>query len=371
MPARDPKSLIKVVGEILDCIPDYVGIIDEDRKIHFVNKALHEMVDAEMKEIIDQYCNIMVHGLIAPPKECPLLQSIRTGEPQKNEYYSREHDVWYSLEIYPMNIEIDGKKTFLHIARDISDKKRFEDAILRVNNIGEFYLDLLTHDISNMVQPILSYLQLLNEIPELNMKYGKFISIPLEEAKRISKLTKIIRRLSLHEPRKHIIVTVYMKEEIEKCIEEMNRQFPEKNINVIFSHDSYLGPIDICNEFMNPIFKICRYITKLSDDRSINLQITLKLNKNEELFYLTATGDGPAFNKGFLDKYFDRYYDGVFKKEGLGYDIAFYQELLRRLGSDIHLEPDLVRKGKVKVVIILPVNKAECFITTHLRQAYL
>ena len=82
------------------------------------------------------------------------------------------------------------------------------------------------------------------------------------------------------------------------------------------------------------------------------------LNDEEDKFYLMATGDNEAFNKGFLDRYFNRYYNGVFKKEGLGFDISLYQELLRNLGGDIHLEPDIERKGKVKIVIMLPVERA-------------
>ena len=235
MPTQDPENLIKALGEIINCFPYYVTIIDEERRIHYANEAICNAVNIDMKEIIGQYCNQVIHGLNKPPKECPLFQSIITDKPQVNEYYSEDRDSWYALEMYPLHIELNGKKMFLHMAQDISKNKKLEETMIREKKIGEFYLDLLTHDISNMVQPILSYLQMLNEIPDISMKYEKFIRIPLKETRRIAFLTKKVRMLSFIGSTPSIVIKVYLKEEIKKCVNEIKNEHPEKIINVEFT----------------------------------------------------------------------------------------------------------------------------------------
>jgi len=357
MPTQDPENLIKALGEIINCFPYYVTIIDEERRIHYANEAICNAVNIDMKEIIGQYCNQVIHGLNKPPKECPLFQSIITDKPQVNEYYSEDRDSWYALEMYPLHIELNGKKMFLHMAQDISKNKKLEETMIREKKIGEFYLDLLTHDISNMVQPILSYLQMLNEIPDISMKYEKFIRIPLKETRRIAFLTKKVRMLSFIGSTPSIVIKVYLKEEIKKCVNEIKNEHPEKIINVEFTSESYLGPIYIVSEIVDQLLKMCKQITRLDDDQDINIYLTMILDRDEDKLYLVVTGDNKTFSNEFMEKYFDRSFNSILKKDRFGLDIAFFQELLRRLGGDIHFEPDLERKNHVKMVFTLPVEK--------------
>jgi len=64
-------------------------------------------------------------------------------------------------------IEYDGRPAILVTAVDVTDRKRAEESLRRARDSAEMYLDLMGHDINNLDQVAMGYLEMaMKSIPE-------------------------------------------------------------------------------------------------------------------------------------------------------------------------------------------------------------
>ena len=110
---------------ILDSLPYYAILLDEDHKIVFANKAVVRYKnDMHCSQFVGEYCPNVMHGINSPIKECPLIQSLATSKIVEKEVYDEKNESWVSSAIYPTGLETDrGKKIFLHTIQDITETK--------------------------------------------------------------------------------------------------------------------------------------------------------------------------------------------------------------------------------------------------------
>ncbi len=114
--------------QLIDAVPFYVMLVDEEHHILMVNEAIEDQLGVDPEEIVGGYCPQVVHGLDKGEEYpgCPLPQAVQTDEPVTKE----THDPllgWFLSGIYPTGYETeDGKRIFLHVIRDINKRKEAE-----------------------------------------------------------------------------------------------------------------------------------------------------------------------------------------------------------------------------------------------------
>jgi len=70
-------------------------------------------------------------------------------------------------ELTPGLTEYDGRPAILVTAVDVTDRKRAEESLRRARDSAEMYLDLMGHDINNLDQVAMGYLEMaMKSIPE-------------------------------------------------------------------------------------------------------------------------------------------------------------------------------------------------------------
>jgi PAS domain S-box-containing protein len=77
----------------------------------------------------------------------------------------------------------------------IAARKRAEHELLEAKKQAELYLDLMGHDISNMHQIAIGYLELVGEFPEHAVSDRSILDKPLEALKRSAQLIDNVRKL--------------------------------------------------------------------------------------------------------------------------------------------------------------------------------
>ena len=96
-------------------------------------------------------------------------------------------------------VDYGGRPAGLAMAFDVSDRKRAEDALVGAKAQAELYVDLMGHDINNMNQVSLGFLELAHDMIEMNGKLGEDNVVLLDKAmdslKNSSQLIDSVRKM--------------------------------------------------------------------------------------------------------------------------------------------------------------------------------
>jgi PAS domain S-box-containing protein len=138
------------VQALLDVIPFYVMLVDEEHEILLTNKALRSDLGLDPEKIIGGYCPKVVHGMDEPYPGCPLEEALETGKSVEREFFNSETGRWVSSAVY-----LTGKKTqggreiFVHFINDITERKRAEEEVRKNYDIQKVINTILRLSLEN------------------------------------------------------------------------------------------------------------------------------------------------------------------------------------------------------------------------------
>jgi PAS domain S-box-containing protein len=138
----------------LDTISDFVSVHDRDFRIVRANRALADFVGVDPKDLIGRQCHDLLHGTAEPPAKCPHVRAIQTGATVTEEIWDPQAGIQFLVTCSPF-LNPDGEEIgSVHVARDISKRKRAEQE--RENLIAQLQEALSTVKILSGLLPICS-----------------------------------------------------------------------------------------------------------------------------------------------------------------------------------------------------------------------
>jgi PAS domain S-box-containing protein/putative nucleotidyltransferase with HDIG domain len=112
-----------------DAVPDLVAILDTNFHIVQINKAMADRLNLTPHECMGQICYKLVHGTEKPPSSCPHALSLNDGLEHIAEVREERLGGDFIVSTSPI-LESDGRMiSCVHVARDITERKRAEDAL--------------------------------------------------------------------------------------------------------------------------------------------------------------------------------------------------------------------------------------------------
>lgn len=137
--ARDVTESMRKKQELLqakedweqtfDSVPDLVMILDREHNIMKANRATGATLGVEVEELRGRKCYEAVHGSDKPPDFCPHVQAMKDGREHWVEMTEPRLNASYRVSTTPW---ADSDGTIIksvHVARDISDQRRYEKAL--------------------------------------------------------------------------------------------------------------------------------------------------------------------------------------------------------------------------------------------------
>ncbi len=117
--------------DFIDALPFYVMIIDETHHILMGNAAVRKDLGLDPEEIVGKFCPEVVHGLNSPYPGCPLEEAVQTGDSVEKELFLKESQKWFKSIAYITNKHTTkGKRVFIHMIQDISQRKEADEKLL-------------------------------------------------------------------------------------------------------------------------------------------------------------------------------------------------------------------------------------------------
>ncbi len=156
-----------------DAVPDLIALIDADHRIIRANRAMAEQLGSTPGQVVGFYCHKAVHGMSAPPDFCPHSKLLASGKEERAEVVENRLGGTFDVSATPLHDETGKLIGCIHVARDITKRKRAEAALRQseqrktiLNQIAHIFLTVPDEEI---------YAQVLSVVLQaMKSKFGIF-----------------------------------------------------------------------------------------------------------------------------------------------------------------------------------------------------
>jgi len=107
-----------------DAVPDAIAILDEDHRIMRANRAMAARLGLTPDQCVGQHCYSVVHGTDSPPGFCPHVLTLADGQEHTVEVHEDRLGGDFLVSTTPLRDEAGRMMGTVHVARDITERKR-------------------------------------------------------------------------------------------------------------------------------------------------------------------------------------------------------------------------------------------------------
>ena len=149
-------------------IPDLIAILDREHRVVRVNQAMADRLGLASDKCIGARCHEVVHGLSRPPEFCPHALTCRDGGEHVTEVHEAALGGDFLVSTTPLRDENDEIIGSIHVARNITTRKRMEEELRQktnhleaANKELEAFTYSVTHDLRAPLRAIEGFSRML------------------------------------------------------------------------------------------------------------------------------------------------------------------------------------------------------------------
>ena len=136
-----------------DSVPDLVAIIDNEHRIRRVNRAMARRLGLTPEQCVGLRCYEHVHGTCAPPLFCPHSRTILDGREHAAEVSEKRLGGDFIVTTTPLVDVRGGRIGSVHVAHDITARKRAEALSGRLAALVKSADDaIISEDMNGVIQ---------------------------------------------------------------------------------------------------------------------------------------------------------------------------------------------------------------------------
>lgn len=244
------------------------------------------------------------------------------------------------------------------IIQDVTERKQAEEEMKVAKQQSELYLDLMGHDINNMHQVALGYLELASAMPPGD-EQAKLLEKPVEVLRRSTQLIQNVRKLQ------KLQEGVFQTKEVavSEVLREVQREFgavPNKAITLNTNRCEQC--LVRANELLHDVFAnlVSNAIKHTGDRADIVIDMDILKDNRRKYCRVMVEDDGPGIPDDFKGRIFNRMLRGTTKAKGMGLGLYLVKSLVDSYGGRIWVEDRINgdhTKGARFVVMLPAVEK--------------
>jgi two-component system NtrC family sensor kinase len=372
---RKLRERTEEMETILNGIQDFILVITPAMEIIDVNESFLTKMRYTRKDVIGKKCHQVYHRIDHPCKggetDCPLKEVVR-NKCQVRKIQTRlmpnSEKRFYEVNIYPI-WEKDGKiSKFIHISRDITQRKREEEEITRrleqmvedrtrqlkethekllhqdkMSSLGKLSASVV-HEINNPIAGILNLIMLIKRIVEEDNltaketeRFKQYLSLMENETRRTSRIVSNLlafSRQSKMEPKRlsvnHLIEKIlFLNSNLLKIggVKVETKLAPDL--------PDLLGSEDQLQQvFMNLVSNAAEAM-ETSGGR---LRIETKLLPGEDKLQINFTDTGHGIPEDDFPKLFEPFFTTKKKGKGVGLGLSVAYGIIQEHGGSIYVK---------------------------------
>ncbi len=334
-------------------------IWDTKRDEIHCSKEFYRIFGMDVREFItyEQFINTL-NPLDREPVNKAVNEAFYSEVPYKIDYRviwpdDSEHIIHAEGEV---NLDRAGKPILMFgTVQDITERKRAEIELQNTKAQLEMYNDLLGHDINNLNQIGIGYLELAIETLRLSEEDKEMLSKPLEALINSSKLIENVKKLQqirIGEGRHEEMDVNLVLQDVKKAYSNIR----ERAVVINYS------PLPCCmvmtNELLREVFSnlVGNAIKHSTGTLEINIGVSRVSENGREYCRAFVEDNGPGIPDTLKNKLFNRFQSGDTKVSGKGLGLYLVKMLVDDYGGRLWVEdrvPGDYSKGS-RFVVLLP-----------------
>jgi PAS domain S-box-containing protein len=356
-------KLYENVRLLMESTDEGIMGVDSHDRCTFMNSSALKMLGYTLKGVKGNNMHDLIHhskanGQPCSVEECCVLQSLKTGIGCR---YSG--DIFWKKDGTPFPIEYSSYPvmekgniagavvTFV----DITERKKAEDEIRDARKQAEMYVDLMGHDINNMNQTGIGYLELALDKLSLSDEDRVYLQKPLEALYNSSRLIDTVRKLQMVRARavKHTKVDMcqMLQEVISLCGHEPGR-------DVKINYKPGQGCYVMADELLKDVFSniIGNAIKHSTGPVTIDIELKTTFEDNKAYYRVDISDNGPGIPDELKRRLFGRAERGATKATGRGLGLYLVKSLVDDFHGKVWVEdrvPGDHTKG-ARFIVLLP-----------------
>ena len=341
--------------------PATVVITDTQGKIEYVNPKFIRLTGYSPEEAIGQNPHVLKSGETPPAVYEELWKTILSGKEWHGEFHNKKKNgelYWESALIAPVKDGSGRIEHFIAIKEDITERKRAEQELKEAKMQADLYLDLMGHDINNLNQIALGYLELANEMV-MSEDLRECLSKPLDA---INNSTYLIENVGkLQKVKSGELKTELMDlNDILTMIQTQYSKIPDKDVTITFTPRN--KSTVMANGLIKDVFSNLAW-NSIKHSNGTSVQINLELERQQKdgksYYKVMVEDNGPGIPDTQKEKVFARFQRGNTNASGKGLGLYLVKTLVENFKGSVWVE-DRVQgdhtKG-VKFVVMLPASE--------------
>jgi signal transduction histidine kinase len=259
-------------------------------------------------------------------------------------------------EVKSILIEWEGAPATLNFITDMTERVNAEDQVKQEKGKSEFYLDLLGHDIGNLMQGISAWIEMARMQDKVPKELKMYLDQSWHLSERSKRLVKNVLIISRIRDREALLEDLEIVPIIRRSVAEVVNTFPTRDVEFRII-DNGLRPKIKAEKIVDEIFfNLVHNAIKFQTEGNARLEIVLeKSSENHDHVQISILDWGPGITKEQKEGIFRRFKDITGKKH-TGIGLALTKELVDRYDGIIRVE-DNIQEGKVagaKIVLEFP-----------------
>ena len=237
----------------------------------------------------------------------------------------------------------------------------YKDSLNTAYNRAEFYKDLCSHDINNILQNILSGMQLCKINLDDPHEIKSIIKIVIDQVMRGSNLISNIRKLSQIEGTKISFKRIEIRNILKKSVDYIKQSYIDKKIKI--KVDSVSEQLYIqANELISDVFENI-LINAIKHNKSAILEIEVMISREQKLgvnyLRFEFKDNGLGIRDPRKENIFQRGYSKNKTAQGMGLGLSLVKKIIENYKGEIWVEDRVIgdfSKGSNFVLLIPEVN---------------
>jgi len=345
-----------------DAVPDMTMILDKEFHIVRANKAMENMFQVSIQNIIHSKCYEVCHGTLAPPQNCPHMLLLQDQQSHHSEIFDEKLQRHFWVTVSPIK---DNKGNFdgsVHIMRDITNQKKTEfkriaaeEKLKKTEKMEAIGLMAggVAHDLNNILSGVVTYPELLLLQLSKDDEFYQPIKSIQESGKRaaavVSDLLTVARGVTAVKEVYSInnLITEYFDSPEFKKVDSV---YPEVTVKSNLASDLWTincTPVHMQKVLMN---LVTNAIESIEGPGTVTVSTTNQSLASGQVDSLIRGGDyvvfsvrdtGTGIAKEALNRIFEPFYSSkVMGRSGTGLGLAIVWNTVKEHDGIINVESD-------------------------------